>query len=198
MITDESKKLAALAILLRVYGVLTLVIFGSLLVGFAIQTPLLAGEPKGALNWVIWNGIRCGSEPCYVPPMLVYIPIRTKQKIRTFDPRTCRIGAPNPSVDESLTSKCRICAFVCATLRNGLVAISDQFPIVKQDSRGGAGGGARTHTALRPLDFESSASANSTTPAQGNLKLRSSRRSSSVLNEIKRLQLLGSPNEKSP
>ena len=28
-----------------------------------------------------------------------------------------------------------------------------------------AGGGARTHTALRPLDFESSASANSATPA---------------------------------
>ena len=75
MITDESKKLAALAILLRVYGVLTLVIFGSLLVGFAIQTPLLADEPKGALNWVIWNGIRCGSEPCYVPPMLFIIHI---------------------------------------------------------------------------------------------------------------------------
>jgi hypothetical protein len=47
MITNESKKLAALAILLRVYGVLTLVIFGSLLVGFAIQTSLLADEPKG-------------------------------------------------------------------------------------------------------------------------------------------------------
>src|SRR6266403_728800 len=31
--------------------------------------------------------------------------------------------------------------------------------------RGSAGGGARTHTALRPLDFESSASANSATPA---------------------------------
>src|SRR6476620_616521 len=30
-----------------------------------------------------------------------------------------------------------------------------------------AGGGARTHTALRPLDFESSASANSATPALG-------------------------------
>ena len=28
-----------------------------------------------------------------------------------------------------------------------------------------AGGGARTHTALRPLDFESSASASSATPA---------------------------------
>src|SRR6266446_2033622 len=33
--------------------------------------------------------------------------------------------------------------------------------------RESAGGGARTHTALRPLDFESSASANSATPAFG-------------------------------
>ena len=73
MITNESKKVAALAILLRVYGVLTLIIFGSLLVGFAIQTPLLADEPKGAVNWMIWNGIRCGSEPCFVPPMLFII-----------------------------------------------------------------------------------------------------------------------------
>ena len=32
--------------------------------------------------------------------------------------------------------------------------------------RGGAGGGARTHTILRSLDFESSASANSATPAR--------------------------------
>ena len=42
-----------------------------------------------------------------------------------------------------------------------------------------AGGGARTHTILRSLDFESSASANSATPAQGILKLRSPQRSSS-------------------
>jgi hypothetical protein len=75
MITNETKKLAALAIVLRVYGVLTLIIFGSLFVGFAVQTPLLADEPKGALNWLIWNGIRCGSEPCYVPPMLFIIHI---------------------------------------------------------------------------------------------------------------------------
>ena len=33
------------------------------------------------------------------------------------------------------------------------------------EKRGFAGGGARTHTTLRPLDFESSASANSATPA---------------------------------
>ncbi len=73
MIANENKKLAAVAIFLRVYGVLTLIIFGSLFVGFAVQTPLLADEPKGALNWVIWNGIRCGSEPCHVPPMLFII-----------------------------------------------------------------------------------------------------------------------------
>jgi hypothetical protein len=73
MINDETKKQAALAILLRIYGVLTLMIFGPLIVGFAVQTPLLADEPRGALNWAIWNGIRCGSEPCYVPPMLFII-----------------------------------------------------------------------------------------------------------------------------
>src|SRR6266508_3051726 len=70
MSTDEAKRLAILATFLRVYGVLTLIIFGSLFIGFAVQTPLLADEPKGALNWVIWNGIRCGNEPCHVPPML--------------------------------------------------------------------------------------------------------------------------------
>ena len=37
-----------------------------------------------------------------------------------------------------------------------------QRPTLNKDL---AGGGARTHTALRPLDFESSASANSATPA---------------------------------
>jgi hypothetical protein len=73
MTNDETRKLASLAIFLRVYGVLTLIIFVPLIVGFAAQTPLLADEPKGALNWVIWNGIKCGSEPCYVPPMLFII-----------------------------------------------------------------------------------------------------------------------------
>lgn len=70
---DETSKLRALATLLRLYGVMTLIIFGGLLAGFAIQTPLLSDEPRGALNWVIWNGIRCGKEPCYVPPMLFVI-----------------------------------------------------------------------------------------------------------------------------
>jgi hypothetical protein len=75
MIGNETKKLARLVVLLRIYGVITLVIFGSLLVGFGIQTPLLADEPKGALNWTIWNGIQCGAEPCHVPPMLFIIHI---------------------------------------------------------------------------------------------------------------------------
>src|SRR6266511_6010569 len=51
-----------------------------------------------------------------------------------------------------------------------------------------AGGGARTHTALRPLDFESSASANSATPALEDVKLQGSPRSSSASDEIERLQ----------
>jgi len=72
---SESEKLGTLTALLRAYGVITLIIFGSLLVGFAVQTPLLSDNPRGALNWSIWNGIRCGSEPCYVPPMLFIIHI---------------------------------------------------------------------------------------------------------------------------
>jgi hypothetical protein len=44
-------------------------------------------------------------------------------------------------------------------------AIGDQFSPVRTALDRFAGGGARTHTALRPLDFESSASANSATPA---------------------------------
>ena len=43
-----------------------------------------------------------------------------------------------------------------------------------------AGGGARTHTALRPLDFESSASASSATPAAGVGKVSRHHRSSSA------------------
>jgi hypothetical protein len=42
MVYDETRKLATIAIFLRVYGVLSLIIFGSLFVGFAFQSPLLA------------------------------------------------------------------------------------------------------------------------------------------------------------
>jgi hypothetical protein len=68
---DETKKLATLTIFLRFYGVLSLIIFGSLLIGFAYQTLLLA--EGGSLNWIIWNGTQCGGEPCHVPPMLFTI-----------------------------------------------------------------------------------------------------------------------------
>src|SRR5690349_3840252 len=62
----------AFAMFLRVYGVLTLMIFTSLFVGFVAQSPLLA-EHGGALNWTIWNDIRCGGEHMHVPPMLMVI-----------------------------------------------------------------------------------------------------------------------------
>src|ERR1700720_2416242 len=52
-------------------------------------------------------------------------------------------------------------------MRNALYAIFDRFSLVKRRSTGNAGGGARTHTILRSLDFESSASASSATPAAG-------------------------------
>jgi hypothetical protein len=71
MLTDEAKKLTRLAAFLRLYGVLSLIIFGTLFTGFAIQSSLLA---EGAsLNWLIWNGIQCGNQPCHVPPMLFII-----------------------------------------------------------------------------------------------------------------------------
>src|SRR6266404_2341815 len=92
------------------------------------------------------------------------------------------------SVDHSLTNRMRLFAFLCATMRNGVVPSFDQFTFVKRRFRGIAGGGARTHTILRSLDFESSASANSATPAQRTVKLRSSRRSSSASDKVERLQ----------
>lgn len=63
---------ATFRVFLRVYGVLTLAIFVSLLVGFIAQSPLLA-EHGGALNWTIWNDVRCGGEHLHVPPMLMVI-----------------------------------------------------------------------------------------------------------------------------
>jgi Family of unknown function (DUF6632) len=72
MINDSSRKLAALRVFLRIYGVLTLLIFGLLFVGFMVQTPLLA-EHGGALNWTIWNDVRFGHDHAHVPPMLLLI-----------------------------------------------------------------------------------------------------------------------------
>ncbi|WP_156764923.1 DUF6632 domain-containing protein [Mycobacterium sp. 1081908.1] len=69
---DNSRGHKAFRVFLRVYGVLTLAIFVSLFVGFIAQSPLLA-EHGGALNWTIWNDVRCGSEHMHVPPMLMVI-----------------------------------------------------------------------------------------------------------------------------
>ena len=71
MVTDEAQKMARLATFLRIYGALSLVIFVPLFVGFIVQSPLLA--EGGRLNWTIWNGVQCGSQPCHVPPMLFTI-----------------------------------------------------------------------------------------------------------------------------
>jgi Family of unknown function (DUF6632) len=72
MINDSSRKLAALRVFLRIYGVLTLLIFGLLFVGFMVQSPLLA-EHGGALNWTIWNDVHFGHDHAHVPPMLLLI-----------------------------------------------------------------------------------------------------------------------------
>jgi hypothetical protein len=72
MINDSPRKLAALRVFLRIYGALTLIIFGLLFVGFMVQTPLLA-EHGGALNWTIWNDVRFGHDHAHVPPMLLLI-----------------------------------------------------------------------------------------------------------------------------
>jgi hypothetical protein len=69
---DSSRGRSGFQVFLRVYGVLTLIIFTSLFVGFLAQSPLLA-ENGGALNWTIWNDVRCGSEHLHVPPMLLVI-----------------------------------------------------------------------------------------------------------------------------
>jgi len=75
MLTIPGGNPHALRLLLRVYAAFTVFIFTALLLGFVLQTPLLSDIPKGPLNWVIWNGVRCGNAPCYVPPMLFVIHI---------------------------------------------------------------------------------------------------------------------------
>ena len=65
------------------------------------------------------------------------------------------------------------------------------FPMKVGGSEGkreSAGGGARTHTILRSLDFESSASASSATPAAGIGKVASAGGSSSASRKIERLE----------
>ena len=72
MIVESARKLAAFKIFLRVYGVLTLIIFSLLFVGVLVEAPLLS-EHGGALNWTIWNDVRFGNEHNHVPPMLMII-----------------------------------------------------------------------------------------------------------------------------
>ncbi|MDT5012063.1 MAG: hypothetical protein QOH57_3680 [Mycobacterium sp.] len=70
----NDRNVARLRIFLRIYGVLSLLIFIPLFLGFMVESPLLA-EHGGALNWTIWNDVRFGAEHAHVPPMLfaVYI-----------------------------------------------------------------------------------------------------------------------------
>jgi Family of unknown function (DUF6632) len=69
---DPSRGSSVFPVFLRVYGILTLVIFVLLFTGFLAQSPLLA-EHGGVLNWTIWNDVRCGGEHLHVPPMLMVI-----------------------------------------------------------------------------------------------------------------------------
>lgn len=69
---NHGGKPRALAVFLRVYGVLSLAIFVPLFIGFLVRTPLLA-EAGGPLNWTIWNDVSSGHEHAHVPPMLFAI-----------------------------------------------------------------------------------------------------------------------------
>ena len=77
MVNSEIRKLARLSTFLRAYGVVSRLLFPTLVIGVVRQTPHLAdptpGAAAGRLNWVIWNGVVCGGEPCHVPPMLFTI-----------------------------------------------------------------------------------------------------------------------------
>jgi hypothetical protein len=72
MSARSPRSYAAFTVFLRIYGVLSLAIFVPLFVGFLVQTSLLT-EDGGALNWVIWNDVRSGSDHAHVPPMLFAI-----------------------------------------------------------------------------------------------------------------------------
>jgi hypothetical protein len=62
-----------MSIFLRVYGVLSLIIFVPLFLGFTVESTLLS-EDGGALNWLIWNDVQAGhGHAAHVPPMLFAI-----------------------------------------------------------------------------------------------------------------------------
>lgn len=67
----EARKLTALTLSLRIWGVFAFLIFVPLFIGFAVRFPPL--DEGGMLNWSIWNGVTCGDQPCHVPPMLFVI-----------------------------------------------------------------------------------------------------------------------------
>ena len=68
---EEQRNLSRLKVFLRVYGVISVVLFPVLILGFYTDfAPLDYGGP---LNWTIWNGLQCGDQQCHVPPMLFSI-----------------------------------------------------------------------------------------------------------------------------
>ena len=65
--TDDAK-LRALKVFLRAYAILSLILFGGLMIGFVARAPIL--DPGGAWHVLIWDRV---TDP--IPPMLfaVYI-----------------------------------------------------------------------------------------------------------------------------
>jgi len=63
---NNESKIRKLQLFLRVYGVLTLLIFGTLSVAFAFQ--LTAFNPGGPFHWMIWDDVYG-----HVGPMLILI-----------------------------------------------------------------------------------------------------------------------------
>ncbi len=65
--TDDSK-LRALKVFLRAYAILSLILFGGLMIGFVARAPML--DPGGAWHVLIWDRVTAP-----IPPMLfaVYI-----------------------------------------------------------------------------------------------------------------------------
>jgi hypothetical protein len=63
---NKENRIRYLSIFLRVYGISTLLIFGTLSVAFLFQIP--AFNPGGSLNWLIWDDVFG-----HVAPMLFVI-----------------------------------------------------------------------------------------------------------------------------
>ncbi|MDB5987793.1 MAG: hypothetical protein JWR16_2846 [Nevskia sp.] len=63
---NEARKLKRLKLFLRIYGTLTLLIFGVLSVGFLLQASAM--NPGGRLHWLIWDDLSG-----HVGPMLIVI-----------------------------------------------------------------------------------------------------------------------------